>query len=253
MPDGFRTIQESFTRHIRDPDSCPAPADIEERRMAIYRDLFYRNVEGFMAKGFPVLRKITPDEKWHALIRDYFRQHRAKTPLFPKMGQEFLHYLKQEYIRQEDDYPFMLELAYYEWVEAELSLDTREISMSRVDPQGDLLQGVPVMNPLVIPVSCSYPVHRISPDYLPLEPPATPTYILVYRNRRDRIGFLELNPVSARLFALLNERSGSSGLVLLNRIVQELQHPQPDTVIRGGMEIMRDMCDRELILGTALS
>jgi len=60
MPDTFTDIQYEFTRHIRDPENQPAPADIEDRRMEIYRDLLYRNVESFMANSYPVLRKITP-------------------------------------------------------------------------------------------------------------------------------------------------------------------------------------------------
>ena len=92
----FTTIQHIFTSHIRDPELNPAPAEFEARRMEIYRDLFYRNVEGFIANSFPVLRKITPDERWHSMIRDYFKTHRAQTPLFPRMPLEFLHYLERE-------------------------------------------------------------------------------------------------------------------------------------------------------------
>ena len=87
----FQEIQYGFTRHMRDPENHPGPPDIEDRRMEIYRGLLYRNVEGFIANSFPVLRKITSDDRWHAMIRDYFKRHQAHTPLFPKMPQEFLH------------------------------------------------------------------------------------------------------------------------------------------------------------------
>jgi len=83
-PENFKDIQYAFTRHIRDPENEPAPNDIEDRRMEIYRDLLYRNVESFMANSFPVLRKIIPDDKWHEMIRDYFKRHQSHTPLFPK-------------------------------------------------------------------------------------------------------------------------------------------------------------------------
>ena len=36
----FRDIQYAFARHIRDPENNPAPVDAEDRRLAIYRDLF---------------------------------------------------------------------------------------------------------------------------------------------------------------------------------------------------------------------
>jgi len=170
----LREQQYLFTRHMRDPEGAPAPADVEERRLAIYRDLLYRNVEKFMAGSYPVIRRIIPDEQWHALIRGYFRDHQACTPLFPRMPQEFLHYL-EGLEELPEGYPFLLELAHYEWVELAVSLDTREIDFSEVDTQGDLLDGVPVLSPLAMPLAYHYPVHRIRPDYLPDRPPDTPT------------------------------------------------------------------------------
>ncbi|RKZ79734.1 MAG: DUF2063 domain-containing protein, partial [Gammaproteobacteria bacterium] len=47
----FIDTQYQFAGHIRDPEHNPAPADIEQRRMAIYRELFYNNIEGFIANG----------------------------------------------------------------------------------------------------------------------------------------------------------------------------------------------------------
>ena len=70
QPDFIRR-QYEFAANIRDPEKEPAPADIEERRMAVYRELFYNNVESFISGTFPVLRKLHRDEPWHALIRDY--------------------------------------------------------------------------------------------------------------------------------------------------------------------------------------
>ncbi|MEK6596470.1 MAG: DNA-binding domain-containing protein, partial [Pseudomonadota bacterium] len=73
---GFVHQQYAFAAHIRNPEKNPRPEDIEERRMKIYRELFYNNVEDFMANTYPVLRQITPDDRWHAMMRDYFANHR---------------------------------------------------------------------------------------------------------------------------------------------------------------------------------
>ncbi len=63
MPDtakaDFIQQQYDFAAHIRNPEQNPAPAGIEDRRMGIYRELFYNNVEGFLSNGFPVLAGIT--------------------------------------------------------------------------------------------------------------------------------------------------------------------------------------------------
>lgn len=246
----FQQVQEVFTRHMRDPVHAPAPAGVEDRRMGIYRDLLYNNVESFLAAGFPVLRRITGDDAWHGMMREYFREHRAHTPYFPKMSGEFLRYLEQERGVRDGDFPFLLELAHYEWIETTLNFDVREADRTGIDPDGDLLGGVPVLSPLALPLMYRYPVHRISPEYLPAEPPPQPTFLVVYRDGADAIGFLELNPVSARLLELIGVGSGEAGRILLQRIAVELAHPDPALVERGGAEILADLRRRDVILGT---
>ncbi len=251
MPESFTDIQYQFTRHIRDPANAPAPEDIEERRMAIYRDLLYRNVESFLANSFPVLRKILKDDEWHPLMRDYFKIHQSRTPLFPKMPQEFLQYLQNE--RDTDDglYPFIQELAHYEWVELALSIDSREIRRNGVNENGDLLSGVPVLNELAWSLAYQYPVHRIGPDYLPLEKPEQPTCLLVYRDRQDSVRFIELNPVAARLVDCLKENADEkTGRDILMGIAREIKHPDPEVVVNGGRDLLEDMRKKQIVLGT---
>ena len=76
----------------------------------------------------------------------------------------------------------MLELAHYEWVELALSIDEREPDPASVDPRGDLLDGRPEISPLVWSVQYRFPVHRISPENQPSEPPQSPTHLVIYRN-----------------------------------------------------------------------
>ncbi len=218
--------------------------------MNIYRELFYNNVEGFMASSFPVLRKIMNDAQWHALIRDYFSNHKAKTPLFPEMPREFLQYLQEERDPQDSDPPFLLELAHYEWVELALSLADEENDVSNINPDGDLLEEHPVVSSLAWPLQYHYPVHQIGPDYQPGSPPESPTFIVVYRNTEDSIGFLEINPVTARLLQLLNEDNTQTGKALLEQIAVEINHADQNAVVQGGLSILQDLQARNIILGT---
>ncbi|MFM9709917.1 HvfC/BufC family peptide modification chaperone, partial [Streptomyces galilaeus] len=54
----------------------------EERRMAIYRDLFFNNIEGFITSGFPVLRTLYSTDDWNTLIRRFFVEHDCASPYF---------------------------------------------------------------------------------------------------------------------------------------------------------------------------
>ncbi len=246
---GFIQQQYAFAAHIRAPDRNAAPADIEDRRMAIYRELFYNNVEGFLSNSFPVLRKLLADEAWHRMVRDFYARHPCRSPLFLEIPREFLSYLEQERGEQPGDPPFLRELAHYEWVELAVSV-AESTPPEGVEEHGDLLERRPVVSPLAWPLSYRYPVHRIRPDFQPQAPGEQPAYLLVYRDADDEVGFLELNPVSARLFSLLQEGSVSSGRQALERIAGELQHPAPDAVIQGGHTILEEWRKRDIVLGT---
>jgi hypothetical protein len=249
VKDTFIEHQYSFAAHIRDPDRNAPPPGIDDRRMAIYRELFYNNVEGFLSNSFPVLRKLLDEDRWHALARDFFANHRSGSPLFAEIPREFLNYLEQERGEREGDLPFLRELAHYEWIELALAIAETETPRD-VDPQGDLVGGAPLLSPLAWPLAYSYPVHRIGPAFMPDSPGEQRTYLLVYRDRHDSVGFLELNPVSARLFALLQEKPGITGRAALETIGEELQHPDPGIVIHGGAEILQHWRQLGIVLGS---
>lgn len=246
----FQDIQYAFAAHIRDPERHGAPEGIEDRRMKIYRQLFFNNVAHLLSRTFPVLFKILGKERWDRLIRDYFANHESHTPLFLEMPREFLHFLEQERGDVEDDPPFLYELAHYEWVELALSIDEREPSLDNVDPNGNLLDAWPEISPLVWSVRYRYPVHTISPDNQPSEPPEMPTFLVVHRKSDGSIGFLEINAVTARLIELLAEEDLPSGRAALIQIAEELDHPRPKKVVSGGLEILEDLRRREIIIGT---
>ncbi len=250
VPDNLASLQQQFAAHIRSPLKAPAPSDVEDRRMDIYRNLFFNNVRNLLSWNFPVLRKLHSKEDWAQLIRDFYIEHRARTPLFPELPREFLQYVQEQRQDRKGDLPFMLELAHYEWAELALSMDENELDDVEADPDGDLLSGVPVLSPVAWALSYTFPVHRISPAFQPLEAPAEATHLLVYRNRKDEVKFMQLNVVSAVLMQLLKDDSNRTGHDLLNEIADTLKHPNPDKVIDGGKQLLQDLKDRDVILGT---
>ena len=72
--------------------------------------------------------------------------------------------------RDAGDPPWLAELAHYEWVELALQIAERR-RLPPHDPDGDLLDGVPVLSPLAWPLAYRWPVHRIGPDSSPSAPP----------------------------------------------------------------------------------
>ena len=104
----FMARQLAFAAHLRDPEHCPAPADLDDRRMGIYRELIFNNVDSLLAGNFPVLHGLLPKDRWQALVRDFLIRHRARSPLFPELAQEFLGYLAEERGTRTEDPPYLL-------------------------------------------------------------------------------------------------------------------------------------------------
>ena len=219
----FQRTQIDFAGHLRNPDGTPAPAGIEDRRMGIYRDLIYNNIESFLSSGFPVLRKITADDHWHSLVRDFIASHRCRTPYFLRIGEEFLRYLQDSRVPEGWEPPFLLELCHYEWVE--LALDTADAEIPPPGTAGvEPLDRVYRVSPLAWRLAYRYPVHRISPDFQPREPAKEGVHLLVHRNRADEVRFMEINPVVSRLIQLVDSREDSLR-ALLTELAREIDYP----------------------------
>lgn len=249
-PETLRAQQFRLAAHVRDPEREAPPPGIEDRRLQVYRDLFYNSLQGLLAGNFPVIRKLLDDAGWHALLRDFYREFRCSTPLFPELPREFIQYLQQRAETGRDDPPWLLELAHYEWVELALDLSEASDEDTPHDPQGDLLEGVPVPSPLAWPLAYAWPVHRLAPDFLPAEPLPAPTFLLVRRGPDLRVHFHSLSPLTFRLLQRLAEQPGLTGRAQLEALAEEAGVPDPDAFVGQGRAMLAQLRRDGVLLGT---
>ena len=85
--------QRNFAARIRQPGVNPLPEGVPVERMAIYEQLFFNTIEGFLSSGFPVSRRLFDEARWRRLVGDFLAGHRCTTPYFPAVGEEFLGWL----------------------------------------------------------------------------------------------------------------------------------------------------------------
>jgi hypothetical protein len=247
----FQQQQYAFAAHIRDPQNTPAPEGVEERRMAIYRELFFNNLKSLLSSMFPVLKKLHSDEHWNHLVRSFMQRHQAKTPYFLELPAEFLEFLQNEYEPGPDDFPFLVELAHYEYIEIALSISEDVNDPEGVDAHGDLLSGVPVKSVLAWVYAYRYPVHQISAEFLPDSPAEQPVYLAVYRSSDDKVRFLELNAVTAGLLnAIQDNESGLTGEALLYKLAADINYPDVDGFVAHGLAAMQEMLSLDILTGT---
>jgi hypothetical protein len=246
----FQKKQYAFAAHIRDPEHVPAPDGIEDRRMGIYRKLFFNNLRNLLGGMYPVLRRILSDDKWNSLIRQFMQRHQAETPYFLQLPQEFLDFLQNEYVLQDDDYPYLVELAHYEYIEIALSISEDENDLTGVDEDGDLIANVPVKSVLCWVYAYNYPVHRISSEFLPTEASEQPVFLAVYRQASDEVHFLELNPMTAGLLeAIEQNETAQTGEQLLRSLAEQINYADVDALIQHGAAALDEMRQLEILTG----
>lgn len=234
----FQTIQSQFAQTIRDPDNEKALGDFEPRRLKVYQELFYNNIESFAASSFPVLKEILSEENWHVLVRAFFIQHKCETPYFLEISEEFLAYLQSS--MEEGNFDFLPEyawqLAHWEWMELHADVADAKSSMliSKVSDE-QLLTSRLQLSETAWCCAYDYPVHRISEENSAPEPVAT--YLMVYRNGQDEVGFNELNPLSAALFEAIRQNPDTTAEELLTHLADQagLDHQM---VQQGGIAIL---------------
>lgn len=241
----FKSKQQEFAAYIRDPENNPAPADVKEQRMAMYRELFFNNIEGFLSGNFPVLRKILSDSQWLALAQDFYAKHPCQSPYFSEIPEEFLDYLQNER-DSSDDFPFMLELAHYEWVEMAVAIAREDVAASDQVPDNLLFQTI-ALSPLAWPLAYQYPVHKIAPAFLPLAAPEQPTFLIVYRNCEDEVNFIEITPMTYRLLEIIREQEKPLAEECLMQVARESNHPDPEAIVAGGLQILKELAEKRII------
>ena len=247
----FQLKQYALAAHLRDPENSPPPAGVEDRRMAIYRRLFHNNLVNLLGSTFPIVRELFGDTGWRNLVRSFMVQHKAHTPYFPQVPGEFLEFLQANPPEQLADWPFLLELAHYEWIELAVSI-REDADTSHVDRDGDLLTGIPQISPYAEVLEYRFPVHRISPSHLLTEPPDHPTFLCVYRKPDDAIGFLELSPISAELLRRISANKTLTGEDLLLELAKGAGLEDPVTFVEHGLTALEEMRAHHIVIGTRI-
>ncbi len=243
----FKATQSEFANYIRDPFNNPRPADIKKQRIETYRELFFNNIESFLSSNFPVLRAILDEQQWFELSQDFFVRHSCSTPYFSEISEEFIDYLQNER-ENSADYPFLLELAHYEWVEMALSIAKDEITVNTDDFIANVFQQTISLSPLAWPLAYQFPVQQISPSFLPDSAPKQPTFLLVYRDIADEVNFIQISPITFRLLEILQEKESISCENCLQQIAKESNHSEPETIISSGLQIIKDLAEKNIII-----
>ncbi|MCL1048343.1 putative DNA-binding domain-containing protein [Shewanella abyssi] len=246
----FIDTQQNFMEYIKDP-SKPLPEGIEARRMNIYRELFFNNIDGFVSNAFPVLKTLYSEQDWQQRVQQFFAIHDCQTPIFIEIAQEFLLFLQTEYTATEIDPPFMLELAHYEWLElvvavAQENPKQRVLDMAAMDAD--------VISTMTLSVSATsqiaqytFDVQHISEDYRPQQPTVNPQFFCIYSDFEDEVSFLQLNPLTAQVLAYMSQFESVQCVDLIDWLLATFTDIEPAVLQQGCVELLLQLSAKGII------
>ena len=248
----FQHYQNAFTAYIRDPVAHAKPDRVAAKGMDVYKKIVFNNLFESLSACFPVAQKVMGKRAWLNLIREFFRNHAANTPIFRKIPEELLTYLTNLEQHAPDALPvYLTSLCHYEWIELLVSTmpdNSHEPTTTHAmtNAADDLLANQPAFNPTMQLLHYQFAVNKISPRYKPQEKVAT--YLLAYRNAEYLVKFIELNPITYRLIDLLKNRA-LTGKEALTIIADDLADMLLENVMAFGLEILTELKTQGVVLG----
>ena len=237
----FQRYQLEFTAHIRNPKANKKPAQVNDAGMAVYREIVFTNIFNSVSTCFPVCVQVLGEHAWGKLVRQFFANYQATSPIFREIPQQFLQFLNTA-----GNLPaYFQKLAHYEWVE--LAVNSQQTTPPKLSKKMNLLDEKPILAPAHRLLDYDYAVHKISKRYQPKI--TEQTYLLVFRNSEFKVKFIELNPTTYQLLRLIQENN-TTGKQALVRLAGEIKHPDTDAVIQFGAEILSDLAKQDAIIGS---
>lgn len=249
MKSDFQQLQRQLTAHLRDPEANPPPEGPEDRRLAIYRRLVFGNVSRLLAANFPLSRKQLGKDAFSALIRHFLREHRAETPYFPRLAGELQAWYQKAQPRRAEDPPWLGELILYESEKRRLRNCADPTASPEIDPDGDVVSGVPAPSPLLRLLTLRYPVHKGKAGRLDDTPPSVPSFLLLRRDSAGRMRTEELSVFPAGLLAMVLDAKRKTGRELLETMLEQAPPDSRPVLMRQGEAGLRRFHRVGVLLG----
>jgi len=243
----LHSAQMDFASAIRDPQNSALPKGVSARSMRVYHELFFNNFVGCLQSAFPILHEVLPETIGQQLIKDFFQSHQSHTAEFPRLPGEFVRWLETR--QSNDDEPaYIYELALWEWIELDVSLDESEVTLSAIDTDKWLDAGLSI-NPTLRLLMFDYPVHQICEAYLPDDAQTQSHYLAAWRTADHQVEFMELAPASAIFLQLMIDQQGVNGAALLQQFLRDIGQQDDDTINEFAADFVRELVRRQIITG----
>lgn len=183
-------IQNKLARYCRTGDEITIPGS-SAIRLNHYRRLVFNVVKDALETTYPICHKYIDNTIWESLCHDFFTHHKCSDPQVWRMPEEFYEYCKSNALAAKHDLPFLNDLLYFEWLEAEMYMMEDEVYPDYTASNNWLKHRI-ALNPEHRIIQLEFPVHSFPPNKAALH--KGQYFILLFREKETgRIQFFELS------------------------------------------------------------
>jgi hypothetical protein len=116
-------------------------------------------------------------------------------------------------------------------------------------PFAGSLKEIPLqLSPLACVLAYQFPVHRISPEFLPTTVPEQATFLVVYRDEDENVQFLEITPLTYQLLQLLQAQPEQLARVYLKQLATLFPAINEEVLNQSGEAILTQLAMRGVVI-----
>ncbi|TDL99145.1 MAG: hypothetical protein C4K58_07625 [Flavobacteriaceae bacterium] len=123
-----------------------------------YRRLVFNIIKDTLKTAFPIAKELIGKHRWKKTVSYFFENHKCQTPQVWKLPFEFYEFYTQNAFPFKKEFPFLLDLLLYEWLEIEIFM-MEDLEIEPFTNQKELQSEILVPNPEIRIFPISYPFH----------------------------------------------------------------------------------------------
>lgn len=228
--------------------------EIDVDGVELYAGLINHGQHELMLSIYPHSARLL-GASWESIVDDYFETCPPNHYNLNRAASRFPQFL-QGHEKGLKRFPFIAELADFEWIELELLEIDTPLPSSEIDAlrSPDQFQTYgPIVNPALIVREYSYPIMKIveqleSGKRLSRKVKATESFIAVCRDTlSSKCRFLEVGRMACDLVRLAIKKCTYSALI--SHLIATSPHKDPETTISEFLEFLEEMTDKHVFIG----
>ncbi len=167
--------------------------EIDRAGVELYAELLNYGHHGVMSSIYPLCEKLL-GKVWQGAVELYLEECPPNHYNLNRMAKRFPEFVMEHLPEQIERFPFLGELADYEWVEMELleyNEDTPRSDLASLQSPSEFAQYAPIVNPASIIRHYQFPIIEIASKIenskrKPAKVRARKSYVVTYRESEDK-------------------------------------------------------------------